>query len=173
MTAGIFSRPLLSHPVLGATAPRHSRPQFAFVLEEVQMPPSLLHRVMHGRGLATFGARPLVPAYGLELEFAGLALKAALAHSPALARSQRHREKLVGVHAASSLPDLRLLCITSLPSFPPERLPRRAARGLGVRSPHQSGSSIPSTLLCLPLKSAGSRIFRHAAGVHRCWTASK
>jgi hypothetical protein len=40
----------------------------------------------------------------------------------------------------------------SLAPVPPERLPRRAVRGLGAHSPHQTGSFLPTDFFEEPKK---------------------
>jgi hypothetical protein len=53
----------------------------------------------------------------------------------------------------SASPSFYLQLPQASPSLvPPERLPRRAVRGLGVHSPHQIGSFLPTNFFEEPLR---------------------
>jgi hypothetical protein len=101
-----------------------------------------------------------------DLQLASGEVHLALEHFQPNAQSQGLAEKNIRVHSRKRLPAKNRPCQPSLPTrqgsrilssseqVPPERLPRRSARSLGVHNPHQTGP-------CHPLKTSRSPNYDH------------
>ena len=129
----------------------HPGDEKGLVLPEVEMPPLLLHRVMDRAPLPTLRTGKLRSGFEVQpqTELAAFDIHLAFDDLPPAPETESHPEQIVGVHDRKTLHARKR---SASPSFrwpkalinvPPERLPRRAVRGLGAHSPHQTGSFYP------------------------------
>ena len=139
------------NPVLVALGARHTGDEKGLVLPEVEMPPLLFHRVMDRTPLPALRARKARPSFKIQPQAqpTSFDIHFAFDHFPPAPESESHPKQIVGVHSRKILHARKR---SASPSFrwpqaliqvPPERLPRRAVRGLGAHSPHQTGSFHP------------------------------
>ena len=119
--------------------------QLGAMLPKVQMPPLLLHRIVNRTELSALRAGKLRAGLEIQPDFQLPAyVHLALDHFPPTAQSQGLPEKNICVHTRKNLPARAspLSCKGHSFQVPPERLPRRAVRGLGAHSPIKP---VPST----------------------------
>ena len=141
----------LQDSVFLAAGAGHPGVEFGAMLPEVQMPPLLLHRVVNRAELPALRASELAARLEIqpELQLSSSHIHLAFDHFPSTSQTQRLAEKNIGIHSReSALPIWRAPALPALAEghsskVPPERLPRRAVRGLGAHRPHQISSFHP------------------------------